>query len=343
MESFARPSCHEVGLSKMKVRRRDVLSLAAAAVTLPRLSRAAWALDYPSRPVRLIVATGAGGSPDIVARLIGQWLSEKLGQPFVVDNRPGASTNIGTELALKAPPDGGTLLFAMSSSAINPALYRHLNFNFVRDAEPVASIARIPLVMEINPAVPAKTVPEFIAYAKANPGKINLASGGPGTPLYVAGALFSMMAAIKMNNVWYRGGEGAAMPDLLSGQVQAMFGVVPSSLPYVVRSGSLRALAVTTAKRRPVLPDVPAMAEFLPGYEASGWYGIVAPKGTPPAIVDRLNKQINAALDDAGMKARLADLGCDMLAGSPADFAKFIEKETRKWAEVINFTGVTAD
>ena len=275
-------------MSILKARRRDVLSLAAAAAAaaLPRLSCTVWALDYPARPVRLIVATGAGGSPDIVARLIGQWLSEKLGQPFVVDNRPGASTNIGTELALKAPPDGGTLLFAMSSSAINPALYRHLNFNFVRDAEPVASIARIPLVMEINPAVPAKTVPEFIAYAKASPGKINLASGGPGTPLYVAGALFSMMAAIKMNNVWYRGGEGAAMPDLLSGQVQAMFGVVPSSLPYV-RSGSLRALAVTTAKRQPVLPDVPAMAEFLPGYEASGWYGIVAPKGTPPAIVDR--------------------------------------------------------
>jgi tripartite-type tricarboxylate transporter receptor subunit TctC len=326
----------------MKARRRDVLSFAAAAVTLPRLSRAAWALDYPARLVRLIVATGAGGSPDIVARLIGQWLSEKLGQPFVVDNRPGASTNIGTELALKAPADGGTLLFAMSSSAINPALYRHLNFNFVRDAEPVASIARIPLVMEVNPEVPAKSVPDFIAYAKANPGKINLASGGPGTPLYVAGALFGMMADIKMTNVWYRGGEGAAMPDLLSGQVQAMFGVVPSSLAYV-RPGSLRALAVTTAKRQPVLPDVPAMAEFLPGYEASGWYGIVAPRGTPPAIVDRLNKEVNAALDDASMKKRLADLGCDIFAGSPADFAKFIEIETRKWAEVIKFTGVTAD
>jgi tripartite-type tricarboxylate transporter receptor subunit TctC len=211
----------------MKARRRDFLALAAAAAALPRLSRAAWALDYPARPVRLIVATGAGGSPDIVARLIGQWLSERLGQPFVVDNRSGASTNIGTEIALKATPDGATLLFAMSANAINAALYRHLNFNFMRDAEPVASIARIPLVMEVNPAVPAKTVPEFIAYAKANPGKVNLASGGPGTPLYVAGALFSMMADIKMTNVWYRGGEGAAIPDLLSGQVQAMFGVVP--------------------------------------------------------------------------------------------------------------------
>ena len=326
----------------MTLSRRSGLRLVLGAAALPAISRLARAQAYPSRPVRIVVGFSAGGPNDINARLIGQWLSEKLGQPFVVDNRPGASTNIGTEFVLKAPPDGGTLLFAMSSSAINPALYRHLNFNFVRDAEPVASIARIPLVMEINPAVPAKTVPEFIAYAKANPGKINLASGGPGTPLYVAGALFSMMTAIKMNNVWYRGGEGAAMPDLLSGQVQAMFGVVPSSLAYV-RSGSLRALAVTTAKRQPVLPDVPAMAEFLPGYEASGWYGIVAPKGTPPAIVDRLNKQINAALDDAGMKARLADLGCDMFAGSPTDFAKFIEDETRKWAEVIKFTGVTAE
>jgi tripartite-type tricarboxylate transporter receptor subunit TctC len=260
----------------------------------------------------------------------------------VVDNRSGASTNIGTEIALKATPDGATLLFAMSANAINAALYRHLNFNFMRDAEPVASIARIPLVMEVNPAVPAKTVPEFIAYAKANPGKVNLASGGPGTPLYVAGALFSMMADIKMTNVWYRGGEGAAIPDLLSGQVQAMFGVVPSSLAYV-RPGRLRALAVTAAKRLPVLPDVPAMAEFLPGYEASGWYGIVAPKGTPAAIVDTLNKQINAALDDPSMRTRLADLGCDIFAGPPADFAKFIENETRKWAEVIKFTGVTVD
>src|SRR5712671_3222699 len=325
----------------MKARRRDFLSLTAAAVALPPLSRAAWSLDYPTRPVRLIVATGAGGSPDIVARLVGQWLSEKLGQPFVVDNRSGASTNIGTEIALKATPDGATLLLAMSSSAINPALYRHLNFNFVRDAEPVASIARIPLVMEVNPAVPAKTVPEFIAYAKANPGKVNLASGGPGTPLYVAGALFSMMADIKMTNVWYRGGEGAAIPDLLGGQVQAMFGVVPSSLAYV-RPGRLRALAVTTAKRQPVLPDVPAMAEFLPGYEASGWYGIVAPRGTPPAIVDRLNKQVNAALDDASMKKRLADLGCLVFAGSPADFGKFIAGETEKWAKVIRAAGIKA-
>jgi tripartite-type tricarboxylate transporter receptor subunit TctC len=219
----------------MKARRRDFLALAAAAAALPRLSRAAWALDYPARPVRLIVATGAGGSPDIVARLIGQWLSERLGQPFVVDNRSGASTNIGTEIALKATPDGATLLFAMSANAINAALYRHLNFNFMRDAEPVASIARIPLVMEVNPAVPAKTVPEFIAYAKANPGKVNLASGGPGTPLYVAGALFSMMADIKMTNVWYRGGEGAAIPDLLSGQAARAGGDGGEASPGLAR------------------------------------------------------------------------------------------------------------
>lgn len=326
----------------MKARRRDVLSLVAAAAVLPGLSRTAWARDYPTRPARLIVATGPGGSPDIVARLIAKWLSEKLGQPFVVDNRPGASTNIGTESALRATPDGTTLLLAMSSSAINPALYRNLNFHFVRDAEPVASIARIPLVLVVNPSVPAKTVPEFIAYAKANPDKINLASSGPGTPLYVAGALFGMMADVKMNNVWYRGGEGAAIADLLSGQVQAMFGVVPASLTYV-RPGTVRALAVTTAKRQPVLPDVPAMAEFLPGYEASGWYGVVVPRGTPPAIVDTLNKQINAALDDPGMRKRLGELGCDIFPGSPADFAKFIEHETEKWAEVVKFTGVTVN
>ena len=324
------------------MRRRDVLPLVAAVAAMPGLSRLASARDYPTRPVRLIVATGVGGSPDLVARLIAQWLSEKFGQTFVVDNRPGAATNIGTEIALKAAPDGGTLLFAMSSSAINPALYRHLNFNFVRDAEPVASIGRIPLVLVVNPAVPAKTIPEFIAYTKANPGQINLASGGAGTPLYVAGALFSMMADVKMNNVWYRGGEGAAIPDLLSGQVQAMFGVVPSSLTYV-RSGQVRALAVTAAKRLPVLPDVPAMAEFLPGYEASGWYGVVVPKGTPPAIVGALNKQINAGLEDPIMRKLLNDLGCDIFPGSPAEFAKFIDDETEKWAKVIKFTGVKVE
>ena len=326
----------------MRVHRRNFLPLFIAAAVQPGLSRLAWTRDYPTRPVRLIVATGVGGSPDMVARLIAQWLSERFGQPFVVDNRPGAATNIGTEIALKAAPDGATLLFAMSSSAINPALYRHLNFNFVRDAEPVASIGRIPLVLVVNPAVPAKTIPEFIAYAKANPTKINLASGGAGTPLYVAGALFSMMADVKLNNVWYRGGEGSAIPDLLSGQVQAMFGVLPSSLSYA-RSGQVRALAVTTAKRQPVLPDVPAMAEFLPGYEASGWYGVIVPRGTPSEIVGALNKQINAGLDDPTMRKRLDDLGCDIFPSSPSEFAKFIEDETEKWAKVIQFTGVKVD
>jgi len=315
--------------------------MATAVAALPGLPRVARAQGYPSRPVRLIVTVPAGGSPDIIGRLIAQWLSEKLGQAFVVENRPGASTNIGTELALKAAPDGGTLLLAMSSNAINPALYRHLKFNFVRDAEPVASIATIPLVMDVNPAVPATTVPEFVAYAKANPGKLNLASGGVGTPLYVAGALFKMMAGVKTADVSYQG-EAAAMPDLLSGQVQAMFGVMPASLGYI-RSGKLRALAVTSAKRQEILPNVPAMAEFLPGYEANGWYGIVAPKGTQRDIVDKLNKEVNAALADPKMRRRFTELGCDVFTGSPADFEKFVESETDKWAKVIKFAGVKAD
>ena len=325
----------------MRLRRRKFLQWAAGAAALPALPRLARAQNYPSRPVRLIVTVPAGGSPDIIGRLIAQWLSEKLAQPFVVENKPGASTNIGTELVLKAAPDGGTLLLAMSSNAINPALYHHLNFNFIQDAEPVASIATIPLVMDLNPAFPAKTVPEFITYAKAHPGKINLASGGSGTPLYVAGALFRMMADVKLVDVIYQG-EGAAMPDLLSGQVQAMFGVMPASLAYI-RAGKLRALAVTSPKRQELLPGVPAMAEFLPGYEANGWYGLVAPKGTPKNVVDTLNKQVNAALADPAMRKRFTDLGCGVFTGSPADFGKFIDAETAKWAKVIKFAGVKAD
>jgi tripartite-type tricarboxylate transporter receptor subunit TctC len=321
--------------------RRRFLRLATGVAALPVISGMARAQTYPARPVRLIVTVPAGGSPDIIGRLIGQWLSERLGQPFVVENRPGASANIGTELVTKASPDGDTLLLAMSANAINAALYSHLNYNFIRDTVPVASIAHIPLVMDVNLAVPAKTVPEFIDYAKANPGKINLASGGTGTPLYVAGALFQMMAGVKMTEVAYQG-ESAAMPDLLGGQVQALFGVMPASLGYI-RSGKVRALAVTTAKRQAVLPDLPAMAEFLPGYEASGWYGVVAPKGTPPEIVDTLNKQINAALADPHMRQRLAELGCDVFAGTPADFGNFIASETDKWAKVIKFANVKAD
>jgi tripartite-type tricarboxylate transporter receptor subunit TctC len=326
----------------MTLHRRRFLNLAAGAAALPAVPRLARAQDkYPSRPVKLIVTVPAGGSPDIIGRLIAQWLSEKLGQAFVVENKPGASTNIGTELALKAAPDGGTLLLAMSSNAINASLYHHLNFNFMRDVEPVASISTIPLVMDLNPAVAAKTVPEFIAYAKANPGKINLASGGNGTPLYVAGALFKMMAGVNLVDVIYPG-EGAAMPDLLSGQVQAMFGVMPASLGYI-RSGKLRPLAVTSTQRQELLPGVPAMAEFLPGYEANGWYGIVAPKRTPRPVIETLNKQVNAALADEATRKRFTDLGCNVFSGTPEDFKKFIAAETAKWAKVVAFAGIKAD
>ncbi|HEX4041323.1 MAG TPA: tripartite tricarboxylate transporter substrate binding protein [Xanthobacteraceae bacterium] len=321
--------------------RRRLLQLAAATTASAFSSRAADANAYPARPVRVIVTVPAGGSPDIIGRLIAQWLSDKLGQPFVVENKPGASTNIGTELVLKSAPDGNTLLLAMSSNAINPALYHHLNFDFLRDAVPVASIATIPLVMDVNPAVPAKTVPEFIAYAKANPGKVNLASGGSGTPLYVAGALFRMMAGLNLLDVIYQG-EAAAMPDLVGGRVQAMFGVMPASLGYI-KSGKLRALAVTSAKRQELLPEVPAMAEFLPGYEANGWYGLVAPNGTPPDVVATLNKQVNAALADPATRKRFTDLGCDVFTGTPSDFAKFIAAETEKWAKVVKFANIKAD
>jgi tripartite-type tricarboxylate transporter receptor subunit TctC len=325
----------------MKLQRRRFLHLAAGAAALAAGPRLALALDYPTRPVRIIVSAAAGGSPDIIARLIGQWLSEKLGQGFVVEDRPGASGNIGTETVVHALPDGGTLLMAMSANAINASLYHNLSYNFIRDTVPVASIARIPLVMVMNPAVPAKTVPEFIAYAKANPGKIIMAAPGNGTPLYVAGEMFKMMADVKMTDVYYRG-EGPAIPNLISGQAQVMFGVMPGQIGYI-KSGKLRALAVTTAKRQAVLPDVPAMAEFLPGYEASGWFGIVAPKSTPPEIVEKLNKEINAALADPAMRKRLAALGCGVFTGSPADFGKFIANETKKWARVIKFAGIKAN
>jgi tripartite-type tricarboxylate transporter receptor subunit TctC len=325
----------------MTLHRRRFLHLATGAAALPAAPRLALAQSYPSRPVKLIVTVPAGGSPDIIGRLIAQWLSQKLGQSFVVENKPGASTNIGTELALKAAPDGGTLLLAMSSNAINPSLFHHLNFNFMRDAEPVASIATIPLVLDLNPGVPAKTVAEFIALAKSSPGKLNLASGGSGTPLYVAGALFKMMADVKLTDVIYQG-EGAAMPDLLSGQVQAMFGVMPASLGYI-KGAKLRPLAVTSTQRQELLPGVPAMAEFLPGYEANGWYGIVAPKGTPRPVIETLNKQVNAALADEATRKRFTDLGCNVFSGTPEDFKKFIDAETAKWAKVVAFAGIKAD
>jgi tripartite-type tricarboxylate transporter receptor subunit TctC len=322
----------------MKVLRRQLLHWAGGALSLPAVSRIARAQSYPARPVHLIVSVAAGGSPDIIGRLTAQWLSERLGQPFVVDNRAGAAGNIGTEFALKAAPDGYTLLLALSSNAINASLYKDLQFNFIRDAAPVASIATIPLIMEVNPSLPVKTIPEFIACAKANPGKINMASGGTGSPLHVAGELFKMMAGVDLVHVPYRS-EGLALPDLLAGQVQLLFGVMPASLGYV-RAGKLRALGVTTAKRQELLPDVPTVAEFLPGYEANGWYGIVAPGGTPKEIIERLNITINAALADPTMKQRFVDLGCAVFAGAPADFAKFIVNETDKWAKVVAFADI---
>jgi tripartite-type tricarboxylate transporter receptor subunit TctC len=321
-----------------KLLRRGLLHLAAGALALPAVSRVARGQAYPSRPVRLIVTTPAGGSPDIVARLIGQWLSDRLGQSFVVENRTGASGNIGTEAVVNAPADGYTLLLAMSANAISASLYDNLHFNFIRDMAPVASISTIPLVMEVNPAVPAKTIPEFIAYAKANPGKINMASGGIGSPLHVAGELFKLMAGVDMLHVPYRG-EGLALPDLIGGQVQVLFGVMPAALGYI-RGGKIRALGVTSPARQPALPDLPAIAEFLPGYSAYGWYGVAAPRGTPPNVLEKLNHEINAALADATMKARLADLGCAMFSGSPADFGQFIAADTEKWAKVIRAANI---
>ena len=323
----------------MKLPRRKFLHLTAGATALPAFSRIAQAQGYPTRPVRLIVTVAAGGSPDIIARLMAQWLSERLGQPFVVENRSGA--NIGTQFVVRAPPDGYTVMLAVSANAINASLYPNLGFNFIRDIAPVASISTIPLVMEVNPSVPAHTVPEFIAYAKANPGKINMASGGTGSPLHVAGELFKMIAGVDMLHVPYRS-EALALPDLISGQVQVLFGVMPASLGYI-RAGKLNALAVTSAKRQEVLPDVPALSEFLPGFEANGWYGVGVPKATPTEIVDRLNREINAALADPQMRRRLDELGCEVFAGSPAEFGKFIAAETAKWGKVIRAAGIEPD
>jgi tripartite-type tricarboxylate transporter receptor subunit TctC len=321
--------------------RRQIWQSAIAAIALPLVARVAAAQNYPSRPVHVVVTVPAGGSPDIVARLLGQWLSQSLAQPFVIENRPGASANIGTEFAVRAAPDGYTLLMAMSANAINASLYPNLNYNFIRDAAPVVLIGGIPLVLIANPQLPAKTVPELIAYAKANPGKINMATAGKGTPLDVAGELFKMMAAVDLVSVTYQG-ESLAIPDLLSGQMQIMFGVLPASLGYI-RSGRLRALAVTSAARQEVLPDVPAMEEFLPGFEAVGWYGVAAPKNTPPDVIVLLNKQINEALRDPDIKKRLAELGVGPGGGPPSAFAAFIAAETEKWAKVVKFAGSKAN
>jgi tripartite-type tricarboxylate transporter receptor subunit TctC len=317
----------------MKLPRRRFLQLAAQAAALPALSRLAWAQAYPARPVHIIVGFAAGGGVDITARLIGQWLSERLGQSFITENRAGAGGNIGTEVVVNAPADGYTLLLATVPNAVNATLYEKLNFNFIRDIAPVAGIIRVPQVVLVNPLVPAHTVPELVAYAKANPGKVNMASAGNGSAPHMAGELFNVTAGVNMVHVPYRG-QGPALTDLLGGQVQVLFATTPGTTEYV-RTGKLRALAVTTASRAQVLPDLPTVGDFLPGYEASQWYGIGAPKSTPAEIVDKLNKEINAALADPGMKARFADIGGEALAGSPADFGRLIAEETEKWAKVV--------
>jgi len=321
--------------------RRQFLHLVAGAAALPAVTRTAWAQAYPSRPVRIIVTFAPAGSSDIVARLIGQWLSERLGQQFVIDNRPGGGGNIGTEVVVRAPADGYTLLLATGANAINATLYDKLNFNFIRDIAPVGSVIRFPYVMVVNPSVPAKSVPEFIAYTKTSPGKINYASAGTGAPSHVTGELFKMMAGVDMVHVPYRS-AGPAITDLLGGQVQVMFPTTVSSIGYI-RAGRLRALAVTAATRSDALPSIPTMAEFVPGYESTSWLGIGAPKNTPAEIVDKLNKEINAGLVDPKLKARFADLGAAVFPGSSSDFAKFIATETEKWAKVIKFSGAKAD
>ncbi len=318
--------------------RRRFLHLAACAAALPAVSRIAWAQTYPARPVRIVVGFPAGSTSDVIARLIGQWLSERLGQSFVIDNRPGASGNIATEAVARAPSDGYTLLLVGSNHAINATLYQNLNFNFIRDFAAVAIVMRIPGVMEVNPSVPAKTVPEFIAYAKDNLGKINMASAGNGTVVHLAGELFKMRAGIEMISVPYRGSP-PALTDLIGGQVQVMFDNVPTSLEHI-RAGKLRALAVTAPTKLEILPNVPPLSDFVPGYETSLWQGIGAPRNTPAEIIDRLNREINAGLADPKIKARLVDLGGVLLAGSPADFSKLIAEDTEKWGKVIRAANI---
>ena len=315
----------------MKLPRRTFLHLAAGAAALPAIPRMAMALDYPTRPVRIIVGFPAGNASDTVARLAGQSLSERLGQSFVIENRPGAGGNIGTEVVVKAPSDGYTLLNFGQSVSINATLYDQLNFNFMRDIAPVAGICSVPNVMVVNPSVPAKTVPEFIAYAKANPGKINMASAGNGSASHVAGELFKMMTSVDLVHVPYR---GSFLPDLLAGQVQVVFGPIPVAIAHI-RTGKLRALAVTSAARSDALPNIPAVAESVPGYEASGWYGMGAPAKTPTEIIDRLNTEIIAGLADPKMMARLSDLGAVPMPMRPDEFGKFIAAATEKWAKVI--------
>lgn len=325
----------------MNQHRRNFLHLAAGAAALPALSGIARADSYPSRAVHIIVGFAAGGPNDISARLIGQWLSQRLSQQFVVENRTGAGGNIATELVVQSPADGYTLLLVPAPAAINATLYRNLNFNFIRDIAPIGGIVSVPEVLVVNPAVPAKTVPELIAYAKANPGKINMASAGVGSVPHVAGELFKFMTGLNLITVGYRGG-GPALVDLLAGQVQMMFEPTLSTLPHI-RAGKLRALAVTSAKRSAALPDVPTVGEFVAGYEATAWFGLGAPKGTPAEILDKLNREVNAGLADAKIKARLADLGGAPMPMTRAEFGTFIATETEKWAKVIKFANIKAD
>jgi tripartite-type tricarboxylate transporter receptor subunit TctC len=325
----------------MKIPRRQFLHLAAGAAALPAMSRIARAETFPARPVRIIVAGAAGNTTDIFARLIGQWLSERLGQAFVIENRPGAGSNIGTEAAVRAPADGYTLLWIGAPQVISPSLYDKLNFNFIRDIAPVASVLRVPNVMEVNPTFPAKTVPEFIAYARANPGKINFASPGIGSSIHVSGELFKMLTGIDMVHVPYRGVTGA-LTDLMSGQMHVMFDNITTSIEYI-RDGRLRALAVTTATRWEGLPDIPTVGDFVPGFEASAVGGVGAPRNTPAEIIAKLNGAINAGLADPKLKPRLAELGGTVLALSPANYGKLLSDEVEKWAKVVKFAGIKAD
>jgi tripartite-type tricarboxylate transporter receptor subunit TctC len=328
-------------LARPTLARRRFLQLAAAATIAPAAPRIARAQSYPARPVRIIIGYTPGGSADLTARLLGQWLTERLGQTFVVESRPGGGTNIATEAVVRAPPDGYTLLLVAPANAINATLYEKLNYDFIRDMAPVAGLNRFPNVMEVNPAVPAKTVPEFIAYAKANPGKINYASSGNGSTIHMSAELFKMMVGVDLVHVPYRG-SAPALTDMLGGQVQVMFDNLPTSLEHI-RAGKLRPLAITSATRSELIPDVPTVADFVPGYESSAWYGVGAPKGTPVEIIDKLNKEINATLADPKAKARIAEMGATLITGSPADFGKLVADETEKWGKVVKFSGAKAD